>query len=78
MECRCEAARAGAAGPAPARGVQVERKQGCRACRGRARETAQKIRGDRFNLKQFHEVLRYGAVPLTILERLVEEQARLA
>ncbi|WP_085811045.1 DUF885 family protein [Sphingomonas sp. TZW2008] len=44
----------------------------------RARATAQKIRGDRFDLKQFHEVLRYGAVPLTILERLVEEQARLA
>jgi uncharacterized protein (DUF885 family) len=44
----------------------------------RARETAQKIRGDRFNLKQFHEVLQYGAVPLTIFERLVEEQARAA
>lgn len=42
----------------------------------RARETAQKIRGDKFDLKQFHEVLQYGAVPLTILERLVEEQAR--
>lgn len=42
----------------------------------RARERAQQIRGDRFDLKQFHEVLRYGAVPLTILERLVEEQAR--
>lgn len=44
----------------------------------RARETAQKIRGDKFDLKQFHEVLHAGAVPLTILERLVEEQARLA
>jgi len=42
----------------------------------RARATAQKIRGDRFDLKQFHEVLRAGAVPLTILERLVEERAR--
>ena len=42
----------------------------------RARETAQKIRGDKFDLKQFHEVLQYGAVPLTIMERLVEEQAR--
>ncbi|OWK30679.1 DUF885 domain-containing protein [Sphingomonas mucosissima] len=42
----------------------------------RARERAQQIRGDRFDLKQFHEVLQYGAVPLTILERLVEEQAR--
>jgi hypothetical protein len=37
MECRCEAERAGADGPAPARGVRVERKQGCRACRGRER-----------------------------------------
>ena len=42
----------------------------------RARATAQKIRGDKFDLKQFHEVLHAGAVPLTILERLVEEQAR--
>jgi uncharacterized protein (DUF885 family) len=44
----------------------------------RARATAQKIRGDKFDLKQFHEVLHAGAVPLTILERLVEEQARMA
>ncbi len=42
----------------------------------RARESAQKIRGDRFDLTEFHEVLRAGAVPLTILERLVEERAR--
>lgn len=44
----------------------------------RARETAQKLRGDKFDLRQFHEVLQYGAVPLTILQRLVEEQARTA
>ncbi len=44
----------------------------------RARATAQKIRGDKFDLKQFHEVLHAGAVPLTILERLVEERARMA
>ena len=44
----------------------------------RARENAQRIRGDEFDLKRFHEVLQYGAVPLTILERLVEEQARRA
>ena len=44
----------------------------------RARATAQRIRGDRFDLKEFHEVLRAGAVPLTILERLVEERARAA
>ena len=42
----------------------------------RARATAQRIAGDRFDLKKFHDVLSNGAVPLTILERLVEEQAR--
>ncbi len=41
----------------------------------RARDTAKKILGDRFDVKQFHEVLRDGAVPLTILERLVEARA---
>ena len=44
----------------------------------RARKKAQEIRGDKFDLKQFHEVLHAGAVPLTILERLVEERARMA
>ncbi|MBX9795856.1 DUF885 family protein [Sphingomonas sp.] len=44
----------------------------------RARAKAQAILGDKFDLKQFHEVLRDGAVPLTILERLVEERARAA
>ncbi|OYY91166.1 MAG: Tat pathway signal protein [Sphingomonas sp. 28-66-16] len=44
----------------------------------RARANAQKIMGDKFDIKQFHEVLREGAVPLTILERLVEERARAA
>ena len=42
----------------------------------RARKRAQEIAGDKFDLKQFHEVIRAGAVPLTILERLVEERAR--
>ncbi|MEN3745636.1 DUF885 family protein [Sphingomonas sp. HF-S3] len=42
----------------------------------RAREKARAIAGDRFDLKQFHEVIRSGAVPLTILERLVEERAK--
>ncbi|NML07084.1 DUF885 family protein [Sphingomonas sp. G-3-2-10] len=42
----------------------------------RAREKAQRIAGGKFDLKQFHEVIRAGAVPLTILERLVEERAR--
>ena len=42
----------------------------------RARANAQKIMGDRFDIKAFHDVLHAGAVPLTILERLVEERAR--
>ena len=42
----------------------------------RARKRAQEIAGAKFDLKQFHEVIRAGAVPLTILERLVEERAR--
>jgi len=42
----------------------------------RARDNAKKILGDRFDMRQFHEVLRDGAVPLTILERLVEARAR--
>jgi len=41
----------------------------------RARDSAKKILGDKFDVKQFHEVLRDGAVPLTILERLVEARA---
>ncbi|ODP37226.1 DUF885 domain-containing protein [Sphingomonas turrisvirgatae] len=42
----------------------------------RARAKAQAIAGDKFDVKRFHEVIRRGAVPLTILERLVEEDAR--
>ncbi|MCW4461557.1 DUF885 family protein [Sphingomonas sp. BT-65] len=42
----------------------------------RARKKAQEIAGAKFDLKQFHEVIRRGATPLTILERLVEEDAR--
>jgi uncharacterized protein (DUF885 family) len=42
----------------------------------RARAHAEQIAGARFDLKQFHEVIRAGAVPLTILERLVEERAK--
>lgn len=44
----------------------------------RARDNAKRILGAKFDIKQFHEVLRDGAVPLTILERLVEERARAA
>lgn len=37
----------------------------------RARTEAQHTLGDRFDLKQFHEVLREGAMPLSILERRI-------
>lgn len=39
-----------------------------------ARQRAKDALGPRFDLKQFHEVLREGAVPLTILDRLVDER----
>ena len=42
----------------------------------RAREKAKAILGAKFDIKQFHEVLKDGAMPLTILERRVEERAR--
>ena len=42
----------------------------------RARANAQKILGDKFDIRQFHEVLKEGAMPLTILERRIEERAR--
>ncbi len=41
----------------------------------RARARAQALMGDRFDLRQFHEVLKSGAMPLTLLERLVEGRA---
>lgn len=44
----------------------------------RARDRARAIMGAKFDIKTFHDVLRDGAVPLTILERLVEERARAA
>ena len=40
----------------------------------RARAEAQRTLGDRFDLKQFHEVLRDGAMPLSILERRIRER----
>ena len=40
----------------------------------RARGDAQKRLGPRFDLKQFHEVLREGAMPLSILERRIKER----
>jgi len=42
----------------------------------RARANAEKIAGAKFDQRAFHEVLRSGAVPLTIMERLAEERAR--
>lgn len=44
----------------------------------RARENAQKIAGAKFDLKRFHDVLESGAMPLSMLERIVEERARMA
>ena len=46
----------------------------------RARQKAQKALGTKFDLRDFHEILREGAMPLTILERRIDERvkARLA
>jgi len=43
-----------------------------------ARERAQRALGRRFDLKQFHEVLKDGAMPLTILDRRIDERTRAA
>ncbi|CAN5527254.1 DUF885 family protein [soil metagenome] len=40
----------------------------------RARAKAQAALGDRFDLKAFHEVLKEGAMPLTILERRIDQR----
>jgi len=40
------------------------------------REKARQVQGSRFDLKQFHQILLSGSLPLTILERLAEERAR--
>ena len=40
----------------------------------RARDEAQKSLGPKFDLRQFHEVLREGAMPLSILERRIRER----
>jgi uncharacterized protein (DUF885 family) len=42
----------------------------------RARAKAQAALGPRFDLKRFHEVLKDGAMPLTILEQRIEERTR--
>ncbi len=40
----------------------------------RARAKAQAALGDTFDLKQFHDILKEGAMPLTILERRVDQR----
>jgi uncharacterized protein (DUF885 family) len=40
----------------------------------RTRAKAQKMLGDRFDLRDFHEILVEGAMPLTIFERRVDER----
>jgi len=40
----------------------------------RARAEAQKALGPKFDIKQFHEVLKEGAMPLSILERRIRER----
>nr|WP_047168316.1 DUF885 family protein [Sphingomonas sp. Y57] len=42
----------------------------------RARSNAQKALGDRFDIRRFHDVLNSGAMPLTVMERLVEARTR--
>jgi uncharacterized protein (DUF885 family) len=42
----------------------------------RLREEAERAQGKRFDVKQFHEVLREGAMPLTILEKRVRERIK--
>ena len=41
----------------------------------RAREKAKAALGARFDIKEFHEILKEGAMPLTILERRIMERA---
>ena len=42
----------------------------------RAREKAKAILGSKFDIREFHEVLKDGAMPLSILERQVEARAK--
>ena len=40
----------------------------------RARTKAQAALGDKFDLKQFHDILKEGAMPLTVLERRIDQR----
>ncbi|MCL6729680.1 DUF885 domain-containing protein [Sphingomonas hankyongi] len=40
----------------------------------RAREEAKRTLGSKFDIRQFHEILREGAMPLSILERRIRER----
>ena len=42
----------------------------------RARQKAQAALGSRFDLREFHEILREGAIPVTILERRIDERVK--
>ena len=44
----------------------------------RARAEAKKRLGAKFDIRQFHEVLREGAMPLSILERRIRERTAIA
>jgi uncharacterized protein (DUF885 family) len=44
----------------------------------RVREKAQKALGPKFDIRQFHEVLREGAMPLSILEKRIDERTAAA
>ena len=44
----------------------------------RARDGAKAALGDKFDVKQFHEVLKEGSMPLTILEKRIAERTKAA
>jgi uncharacterized protein (DUF885 family) len=44
----------------------------------RARKEAEAALGDKFDIKQFHEVLKEGAMPLSILQQRIKERTQAA